>query len=243
MLESKESAVISMKKPIYRIVISLSLLLPSMEWASGQGVYGVDSGISSISLDSTAVARLGYAVTGSSGTVGAQGGLQFGFNILSELSDFVFTIEEDSTAIVQGGILSHAGWIELDDDGVPGTGIISLGNFEIGVDPARASETVSGAFIRDTLGTNSIVFDIKPLGPTDINPTSDGEAFTLHTADLLISPELYALLGSPDGIAPGDFLGSIRIDASASSIDAVPEPSTGLLALLGGALLIFRRCR
>jgi hypothetical protein len=75
-----------------------------------QGVYGVDSGITSMSLDSAAVARLGYAVTGSSGTVGAQGGLQFGFDILSELSDFIFTIEEDATAVGQGGILSNFRW-------------------------------------------------------------------------------------------------------------------------------------
>ena len=69
-------------------------------------------------------------------------------------------------------------------------------------------------------------------------PTSDGETFALHMSELLIAPELYALLGSPDGIAPGDFLGRIRVDANSSRIDAVPEPSTGLLAFLGGALLV-----
>ncbi|MEZ5328393.1 MAG: PEP-CTERM sorting domain-containing protein [Verrucomicrobiales bacterium] len=232
-----------MKKPISQIASSLFLLSLAAQGASAQGVYGVDSGVTSLSLDATAVAGLGYTVTGSSGTVSAQGGHQFGFDILSELSDFIFTIEEDTSATVQGGILSHLGWIELDNDGDPGTGIITLGNFEIGVDLARASDTVSGAFIRDTLGTNSIVFDIKPLSPTEINPVSDGGTFTLQSSDLLISPELYALLGSPDGIAAGDFLGSIRIDANTSRVDAVPEPSTGLLAILGGAVIFLRRRR
>ncbi|MGK0190552.1 MAG: hypothetical protein ACI9R3_006380 [Verrucomicrobiales bacterium] len=232
-----------MKQSIYRIAFSLSLLLPSAHFASGQAVYGIDSGTTSLSLDATAVAKLGYAVTGSSGTVSPLGGEQFGFSILGELSDFMFTIEGNSEALVQGGLIKHAGWIELDDDANPSTGIIALGNFEIGVDPLRASETVSGAYVRDTLGTNSIVFDIKPIDPGLTNPTSDGESFTLYASDLLISPELYALLGSPDGVAAGDFLGTLRIDAAASQLNAVPEPSTGLLLFLGAGLAVFRRRR
>lgn len=232
-----------MKHSIFRIAVICSLMLPSAHLASGQAVYGVSSGTTSISLDEAAVLSLGYAVTGSSGTVNPIGGQQFGFDILSELSDFVFTIGENQEAVVQSGLLSHSGWIELDDDADSSNGIISLGNFEIGVDQERASDTVSGAFVRDTLGTNSIVFDIKPIDLNQVNPSSDGESFTLATSDLLVSPELYALLGSPDGVAPGDFLGSIRIDAQAFQLNAVPEPSSALLACVGGLFVFLRRRR
>ena len=210
--------------------------------SNAQTVYGVDSGRTSITLDTNTVEKLGYVVTGTNGTVEALQGLAYGFSILDESSDFSFTLAEAGGVAVQAGILNHSGWIELDDDGDPENGFIKLGNFEIGVDPGRESETVSGAYVRDTLGTNVVVFDIKPTGENEVNPVSDGETLTLQTSDLLVSPELYALLGSPAGVSPGDFVGSIRVDASVSST-AIPEPSTGILWLCGFALVCFSRRR
>ena len=109
---------------------------------------------------------------------------QVGFEITEE-TDFSF---EPVGFVPVGGSIEHDGTITL---AVGGTQV-TVGEFSIGYDPTRESETASGFFVADTLDDDlglGILFDLGiPETATVAGPT--GEDFDLGDADLLLSPEL-----------------------------------------------------
>ncbi len=87
---------------------------------------------------------------------------------------------------------------------------LELGDFTIGFDASRVSDTASGFFVADTLSVNTPLFDISN---PEVLTVEDGQLL-IDSADLLVSPELAALLGD-DGLAGAD-VGDARIDAAVS---------------------------
>lgn len=91
----------------------------------------------------------------------------------------------------------------------------TIDNPVIAFDPTRISETTSGFFLQDfDSGTDNLVtlFDLGAPEQADVNPAT-GE-LVLGPADLLISPEFAAALGSVElaGVDAGD----ARVDATAT---------------------------
>ena len=87
---------------------------------------------------------------------------------------------------------------------------LNLGDFTIGFDENRVTETTSGFFVAETLSVGAPLFDIS-------NPeilTAEDGTLVIDQADLLVSPELAALLGDTDLI--GADVGDARIDAALS---------------------------
>ena len=87
---------------------------------------------------------------------------------------------------------------------------LALGNFTIGFDPARVSDDASGFFVADTLSVGAPLFDISN---PEILTVEDGK-LVIDSADLLVSPELAAVLGD-EGLTGVD-VGDARIDAMVS---------------------------
>ncbi len=88
---------------------------------------------------------------------------------------------------------------------------LDVGNFSIGFDPSRVTETASGFFVADTVSVNAPLFDISN---PDVLEVEDG-VLEISGADLLVSPELAAVLG--DESLTGADVGDARIDAAVSS--------------------------
>ncbi|MEM1311056.1 MAG: hypothetical protein AAGF98_16445, partial [Cyanobacteria bacterium P01_H01_bin.153] len=90
---------------------------------------------------------------------------------------------------------------------------ITVGEFSIGFDPSRVSDTASGFFVADTLEGNGldILFDISVPGVVDATAAD----LTIAETDLLLSAEFANALGL--GELAGADVGDARIDAS--SID------------------------
>lgn len=85
---------------------------------------------------------------------------------------------------------------------------LELGKFSIGFDETRVSDSTSGFFIADTNSVGGALFDIS-------NPeivTAEDGTLVIDSADLLVSPELAALLGNGD--LTGADVGDARIDAA-----------------------------
>ena len=161
----------------------------------------VDSGTTSIFLDFETAT--GIALTGSDSDGEAfSEEFQAGFPIIEDTD---FTFETDPFSPVSGTI-EHSGTITLGE----GPMSVTLGEFSIGFDAERVSDTASGFFVADTtddaLGLD-ILFDVGTPG----NIATD-EGLTISEADLLIAPELAEALGNTDSV--GADIGDTRIDAS-----------------------------
>lgn len=87
---------------------------------------------------------------------------------------------------------------------------LELGNFSIGFDADRVSDDTSGFFIADNVSVGSPLFDIST---PSVLPVEAG-TLVIDEADLLISPELAALLGN--GSLAGTDVGDARIDSAVS---------------------------
>lgn len=88
---------------------------------------------------------------------------------------------------------------------------ITLGNFSIGFDTARMSDTTTGLFVTDNQDLQGTpLFDVSY--PSGLN--LEGCCVTLEQADLLLAPELAEVLGITE--ATGADVGDVRIDAKAS---------------------------
>ena len=132
---------------------------------------------------------------------------QLGFPIIED-TDFSF---ETEPFIPVDGTIEHSGTVTLSLNG----GDVTIGNFSIGFDASRVSDTASGFFVSDTTEDAldlEILFDISAPG----NITID-EGLTISEADLLVAPELADALGSSS--LTGADIGDTRIDASTSNIN------------------------
>ncbi|MEO0409801.1 MAG: hypothetical protein AAF289_20865, partial [Cyanobacteria bacterium P01_A01_bin.135] len=134
---------------------------------------------------------------------------QLGFDIED---GFVF----ESVPFLPDGTLEHTGDITfLGSDGA----LVTLGDFSIGFDGDRVSDTASGFFVADTLDnalTADILFDIGVPGRTIV---ADG-ALTIADADLLLSPELAEALELET--SAGVDVGDVRIDAEIVPLLGLP---------------------
>ena len=161
----------------------------------------VDLGITSVFLDFETATGITLAGVDSNGEAFSEE-FQVGFPIIED-TDFTFETEPFTPV---SGTIEHSGTITLGE----GPMSVTLGEFSIGFDAERVSDTASGFFVADTtedaLGLE-ILFDVGIPG----NVVTD-EGLTISEADLLIAPELAEALGNEDSI--GADIGDTRIDAS-----------------------------
>jgi alkaline phosphatase len=177
--------------------------------------FTVDSGVTSVFLDLPLLeSAAGLTFVGAESEAEPfSDQFQVGFGI-TDATDFQFSLPPFTPI---GGSIEHSGTVTF-NLGAAATPI-TIGNFSIGFDPERVSETTSGFFVADTLDTNplEIVFDLGAPGSV----TVEDDQLVISNADLLLAPELAGALQLPD-LAGAD-VGDARIDAAVSS-DDTPEP-------------------
>ena len=160
----------------------------------------VESGVTSVFLDLELIeSATGLALTGvDSDAAPFSEAFQVGFAINDDTD---FSVTADPFAPV-GGTIEHDGTITFNET-------VTVGDFSIGFDGDRVSESASGFFVADTVEGNDldILFDI---GAPGVLETTDSE-LTIAEADLLLAPEFTDALGLPD--LTGADVGNARIDA------------------------------
>ena len=163
----------------------------------------VDSGTTSVFLNLPLLESAGITLVGADSTgTPSSDEFQVGFPIV----DSDFTFETDPFAPVSGAI-EHSGTLTL---GL-GESEVTIGEFSIGFDAARVSETASGFFVADTTDDAldlEILFDVGTPG----NVAADSESLTIEETDLLVAPEFADALGA-SGLSGAD-IGDTRIDAT-----------------------------
>ena len=105
------------------------------------------------------------------------------------------------------------------------TAPLELGNFTIGFDASRVSDTASGFFVADNVSAGIPLFD---LSNPEMVESADG-TLTISGADLLVSPELADVLGDEDLI--GADVGDARIDAVISGDAASATVESGVTSV------------
>ena len=194
----------------------------------------VDSGTTSVSLNLPLLElALGITLVGTD-TDGepASEEFQLGFPI-TEDTDFSFN-DEPFTPLA--GTIEHSGTVTLNLNDAP----VTVGDFSIGFDATRVSNTASGFVISDTTEDAldlEILFDISAPG----NITTD-EGLTISEANLLVAPELADALGSSS--LTGADVGDAQIDAATVTVEdtdeavAIPaeEGVIGIAEPIGGGI-------
>ena len=181
---------------------------------SGTTLAQVDSGTTSVFLDLPlleSAAGITLVEADSEGEPFSED-FQVGFPI-DEGSGFTF--EVDPFAPLSGSI-KHSGTITLGLDDTE----VTVGDFSIGFDERRVSESASGFFVADTTEDDlelEILFDVGTPGSV----SADAESLAIAEADLLVAPEFAAALEAEE-LAGAD-VGDTRVDASAIE----PEPTIG----------------
>lgn len=110
------------------------------------------------------------------------------------------TIEEETAFSLGGGSIEHEGTVTFNEE-------ITVGNFTIGFDEARATGDASGFFVADTVDLDTILFDLS-------NPESlsvDSEELNLLGSDLLVSAEFAEILD--DSALAGTDVGDVQTNA------------------------------
>ena len=144
---------------------------------------------------------------------------QGGFAI-TEDTDFSFALDPFTPL---GGTIEHSGNIIF----ATGGDQVTVGEFSIGFEESRVSDTTSGFFVADTLNHPlsklEILFDISIPGVIDVSK----EKLEISEAELLLSPEFATILELPN-LAGAD-VGNTRIDANIASIKTVESGLTNVL--------------
>ena len=186
----------------------------------------VDSGTTSVFLDlPTLESAAGITLIGADSTGEPfSEDFQVGFPIDE---DSYFTFKTDSFAPVSGSI-EHSGTVTLslrDEE-------VTVGDFSIGFDARRVSETASGFFVADTTEDDlelEILFDVGI--PSSLN--AGAESLEIAEADLLVAPEFAEALGAEE-LAGAD-VGDTRIDASAIEPEITIGETTALIPQAGSS--------
>ncbi|EHJ13204.1 hypothetical protein CWATWH0003_2107t5, partial [Crocosphaera watsonii WH 0003] len=184
----------------------------------GEGAeYDLESGVTSVYLDFDLLEDVaGISLVSADSDVEPEDRFAFlpefqvGFEITDE-TDFRF---EPVGFVPVGGSIEHAGTITL----AVGEAQVTVGEFSIGYNAARASERRSGFFVADTLDDAlglGILFDLG-IPETAAVSGIDGDDLNLGDADLLLSPELAGALGNAD-LAGAD-VGDARVDGLVSLV-------------------------
>ena len=168
------------------------------------GTFEVTSGVTSLFLDFTLFELAGLVIQDATPTATPfSNQFQLGFEV-AESTNFSF---ESVPLTPLGGTINHIGDITFlagEDT------LVTIGDFEIGFDASRVSETNSGFFVTDTLDDDlgiGVLFDVGAPGRLIIA----NDQLTIADADLLLAPELAAVLGLNEAI--GNDLGDTRLDA------------------------------
>ena len=143
---------------------------------------------------------------------------QVGFAITEE-TDFSF---EAVPFTPLGGSIEHSGTITVGLGGAEAT----IGEFSIGFDPSRVSDTASGFFVADTLDDPlglEVLFDLSAPGAAFVS----NNELEISDADLLLSPELAGALGLAD--LAGTDVGDAQVDAVVAE---VPTPTDSIEVLV-----------
>lgn len=178
----------------------------------------VDSGTTSVFLDIPLLeSAAGITLTNADSTGEPfSDEFQVGFPITEDTD---FTYEEPFAPV--SGTIEHSGSVAFSPtEGVFAGGGLVFGDFSIGFDATRASETASGYFVANTLDVAPVVDVVFDLSAPE-NVMAESDSLTISEADLLVAPELAEALGSVD-LAGAD-VGDARIDASAMMMTPEPE--------------------
>uniref|UniRef100_A0A832H175 PEP-CTERM sorting domain-containing protein n=1 Tax=Oscillatoriales cyanobacterium SpSt-402 TaxID=2282168 RepID=A0A832H175_9CYAN len=184
--------------------------------------FQLASGVTSVFLDLPTLESVGLQLTGATDVVDpVSSDFLVGFTI-TPATTFTFTTDGGFAPV--SGTIEHTGSVTFNS-------ALTVGNFSIGFDPVRAVGAASGFFVRDTITTGAILFDVA--APSSLSFSDQTLKLDL-VADLLVSSELAGVLGNP-GLA-GAEVGAASINGT-----AVPEPTTMLGALAAGGFLAARR--
>ncbi|MDJ0904070.1 MAG: hypothetical protein QNJ55_35305 [Xenococcus sp. MO_188.B8] len=183
--------------------------------ATVAAINTIDSGITSVFLDLPLLEEAAglTLVSVDSEAEPFSEDFQLGFAI-TEDTDFSFTSDPFTPL---GGTIEHSGTITL----ALGETEVTVGEFSIGFDASRVSETASGFFVADTLEDPlglEILFDISAPGVVEVSE----EQLEISDADLLLAPELVTALALPD--LTGADVGDTRIDATITPADSGSSP-------------------
>ncbi|MGB5714914.1 MAG: esterase-like activity of phytase family protein [Waterburya sp.] len=186
----------------------------------------VDSGTTSVFLDLPLLeSAAGITLVGADSTGEPfSENFQVGFPIVE---DTYFTFEIDPFAPVSGSI-KHSGTITLGLDGTE----VTVGDFSIGFDQARVSESASGFFVADTTEDDlelEILFDVGTPGSV----SADAESLEIAEADLLVAPEFASALEAAE--LTGADVGDTRVDASAIEPEITIGDTTALIPQAGSS--------
>ncbi|MEL6777422.1 MAG: serine hydrolase [Cyanobacteria bacterium J06597_16] len=182
------------------------------------GSFVATSGTTSLFLDFSLFESAGLTIQDATPTATPfSHQFQLGFEI--DNSDFTF---QGRPFTPESGTLEHIGDIRFL---VGGDVDLTIGDFSVGFDENRVSDTASGFFVADTLEDGlgiDILFDVSAPDRLLVK----NEALTLADADLLLAPELAEILGLNDAV--GTDVGDVRIDAdlAASTVPPTTPPTT-----------------
>lgn len=124
------------------------------------------------------------------------------------------------------GTIEHVGSVFFNADSV------EVGNFTIAFDAARAGTlggNASGFYVQSTVGLPALLFDVAAPSLLLAEPGS----LTIQ-ANLLVSPEFGDFLFT-QGLSQIDLTGAV---IGTALVEAIPEPSTFVLGLIGAAAAI-----
>ena len=179
------------------------------------GEFVVTSGVTSLFLDFSLFETAGLLIQDASPTATPfSNQFQLGFEIDAS-ADFLF---ESNPFTPKGGTIEHTGDISFL---VGGDVDLTIGDFSVGFDAARVSDTTSGFFVADTLDDGlgiDVLFDLSV--PDRLLVKND--ELTIADADLLLAPELAAILGL--GSAVGTDVGDVRVEADLVTPLGPPPP-------------------
>lgn len=207
---------------VFGVATAAIVSMVALPESATAATFVLETGVTSVFLDLPTLQSVGLNLTGANGVVPpVSGDFLVGFPI-TPATNFTFTTAGGFAPV--SGTIEHSGSVTFN-------GALTLGNFSIGFDPARAIGNASGFFVRDTITTGAPLFDVAAPSSLLFDETTLQLALT---ADLLVSSELAGVLGNA-GLA-GAEIGAASINGA-----AVPEPTTMLGALAAGGFLAARR--
>ncbi len=212
---------------INRIALAAPALVLAAGTASAGNIVGVIGGQTNVLLDTETLSAVGLDLSSVSDDVIAPGNLgddSVAFPINPRDGNLPTTFSYDPADFLGSfsGTIEHTGLVRFNADAV------TVGDFTIGFDAARAVGNNSGFFVESTNGIEAILFDIE--APSQLDP---GEETLVIAANLLVSPEFAAFLG--DETLTGADVGDALVEAN------VPAPAAAALLACGGLAATRRR--